>query len=184
MSQSNRLVLGLLTFGLPCLNASCDSLGGLLGAFGQNVRVIIENKTSYKAVPDIRISDSRNLLEDLFTAGQEVDDFGDHGVVAAKQTVTFYIPCDDLEHIAIGDVEFRDNHDDLVGTEDANAGLRRDSDFDCGDTIRLTLDGGLFNLSADVDVEQSPINSRDSNDRGSDRNNEDMADLLDRLFGR
>jgi len=184
MSSRTRILLCVWAAGLLCLNASCDSLGGLLGAFGNNVRLIIENRTSYKAEPDIRTSDSRNLFEDIFGQGDQVTNFGDHGVVAARQTVTVYLSCDDLEHIAIGDVDFLDGDDDRVGTEDANASLRRDSDFDCGAVIRLTLDGGVFNFSADVDVEQDALGD-DSNDRGSDDDddNEDMADLLYRLFG-
>lgn len=183
MSSRNRTLLCVLAPSLLCLNASCDSLGGLLGAFGNNVRLIIENQTSYKAQPDIRTSDSSNLFEDIFAEGDEVTNFGNHGVVPANQTVTVYLSCDDLEHIAIGDVDFLDGDDDRVGTEDANASLRRDTDFDCGDTIRLTLDGGIFNFSADVDVEESALNDDDSNDRDSDGDNEDMADLLDQLFG-
>ncbi len=183
MPRRNRLMLCVLALSLPMTSISCDSFGGLLGLLGRNVRVIIDNQTAYKAVPDIRTSSSRNLIEDIFTRGQEVRDFGDQGTVPPRQVVTFYLPCEELEHIAIDDVEFRDGGDHRVGAKDANASLRRDSDFDCGDTIRITLSGGPFSFKVDVDVEQNLLSQGDSGNRRSDREGEDMADLLDRLFG-
>jgi hypothetical protein len=148
-----RGVLGL-AIAFVCLTASCDSTGGLLAALGPNVRVIIENNTAFEAIPDIRTSDSTNFFEDIFTEGDEVTDFGDHGAVPPDRTVTFYIPCDDdLQHIAVGDIEFRDADGDNVGEADPNASLRRDDDFDCGDTIYITLSGRTDDFSADVDVE-------------------------------
>ncbi|HVP13627.1 MAG TPA: hypothetical protein VMV94_20805 [Phycisphaerae bacterium] len=142
--------LGLIV-ALPCLTPSCDSIATSLGG---NVRVIIENNTAFEALPDINTSDSTNFFDDIFTEGDNVTDFGDHGAVPANTTVTFYITCDDsLQHIAIGDVDFRDNHDDQVGSTNANASLRRDSDFDCGDTIRITLSGHEDDFSSDVNVE-------------------------------
>ena len=154
MSSPRRLSAGLLVGSLLCLSGSCDAADNLLIPLAGGVRVIIENNTAFKAVPDIRTSDSSSFFEDLFTEGTEVTDFGDNGKVAANRTITFYIACDDsLEHIAIGDIDFLNSHGDRIGGADPAASLRRDSDFDCGDTIRITLTGGSDDFSADVDVE-------------------------------
>jgi hypothetical protein len=140
--------------GLLCLAASCEGINGLPPLLGGSVRVIIENNTSFEALPDIHTSDSHNFLEDIFTQGDDVTDFGDNGAVSANRTVTFYITCDDdLETIAVGEIEFRDDHDDKVGTTNARASFRRDSDFDCGDTIHITLSGHTDDFSSDVAVE-------------------------------
>jgi hypothetical protein len=148
-----RVFLGLAS-GLLGTCASCDGTSGLPPLFGSSVRVIIENNTSFEAVPDINTSDSHNFLEDIFSEGEDVTDFGDHGTVAADRTVTFYITCDeDLEHIAIGEIEFREDDDDSAGTANARASFRRDTDFDCGDTIRLTLSGHRDDFSAEANVE-------------------------------
>lgn len=156
---ASRAILAALA-ALTCITLSCNGLGDIFTSLGQNVRIIIENDTAYEATPDIRTSNSSNVFEDIFAHSNQVTDFGDDGTVPANQTVTVYLDCNgDLEHITIGDVEFREHGGDEVGTEDANASLRRDTDFDCGDTIRLRLSGGVFNFSVDVDVEQAAHNN-------------------------
>jgi hypothetical protein len=151
--QQRRLILPPV-LSLLCLLASCEAANNLLTPLTGGIRVIVENNTSSKAVPDIRTSDSDNFFEDLFTTGTEVTDFGDDGAVAANRTVTFYIACDDsLERIAIGEVDFFDRQNDRVGGDNPSTSLRRDSDFDCGDTIRITLTGSSDDFSVDVEVE-------------------------------
>ncbi len=166
-----------------CASLSCDSLGSLTAFFGGGVTVVIENNTSYLATPEIRTSNSKNIFEEIFNEGELVTNFGIDGTVLANQTVTFTLVCDgDLELIGVAGAEFRDGAGFDVGDADVNVRLRRDTDFDCGDTVRIRLSGGVFNFDADVDVEQSPSNQ--SSDRQSDDDDDDdIGDLLDDLFG-
>lgn len=170
---------------LPTL--SCDSLGGFLTLLGRNVTVIIENDTSYTAEPEIWTSDSRNLIEDIFSESDQITDFGDDGEVRPRSTATIYLTCDDdLELVAFRGVVFRESGL-RIGSIDTETRLRRDNDFDCGDTIRIRLSGTLFDFDVDIDVEQAPRNDDDDDSRdgrNDDEDDDDLADALDDLFGR
>ncbi|MFH1419402.1 MAG: hypothetical protein ABII12_14095 [Planctomycetota bacterium] len=180
LSRSIR-VLAVLA---ACASLSCDSLGGLAAFFGGGITVVIENDTGYLAIPEIRTSDSKNIFEDIFNQGELVTSFGIDGTVLANQTVTFILACDgDLELIAIGDTEFRDGGGFAVGDVNANVRLRRDSDFDCGDTVHIRLSGGLFNFDADVDVERAPSTQDSGRQSDGDDSEDDIAEFLDDLFG-
>lgn len=211
---------------------SCDSidLGSLAAFLGPGLTVVIENDTDFTAAADLRSSDSRNIAEDLVSEDNQIQSFGMNGAVGPHQTVTARLTCDgDLERIAFAGADFREGNGFAVGDLNHRVTLRRDTDFDCGDTIRITLSGEIFRFSAEVTVEQSTddggwlfggdqagsaaqndnadtdsntsngtagnggnashnntgSNGTGSNNAGGTSNangDEDMADMLDRLF--
>ena len=178
----------LVTALLACFTLSCNAtgFGGLLGFFGNQVTIEIRNETSFTAIPDLRTGDSRNFVEDIFDDGEPLTGFGVNGTVAANQTVTLVLGCDDdLEMIAIGGAAFRDNSGFPLGDADGDELLRRDVDFDCGDVIVIQLSGSIFSFRSDVTVERSTRNDDLDSDgnNGDDSLGDDIADFLDDLFG-
>jgi len=180
--SSNALrILFVALVVLPTL--SCDSLGGFLTLLGRNVTVIIENDTSYTAEPELWTSDSRNLIEDIFSESDQITDFGDDGEVRPRSTATIHLTCDsDLELIAFRGVVFRESGL-RIGSIDTETRLRRDTDFDCGDTIHIRFSGTLFDFDVDIDVDQAPGNDDDDDSRDGRDDDDDLADALDDLFG-
>ncbi len=159
--------------------AGCDALEGLLDFFGRGVTIVIENATSFTAVPDIRRSESTNLLGDLFGQSEEIENFGDDGRVRPNTTVSVRVSCDDdLGSLIFGSVQFREGNGFAVGGAALSERLRKGNDFECGDTIYLRLSGSVFTFDADVEVKQAP-RLRPSDD---DRDEDDFADWLDGLF--
>ena len=170
--------------------ASCNSfdLGGLAALFAPGLTILIENDTDFTAVPDWRTSDSRNLAEDVIADQSQVQNFGANGSVGPHQTVTARLTCNgDLERLVFRGADFREGNGFALGDVSSNVTLRRDTDFDCGDTIRLTLSGSIFRFHAEVNVERSSSTdagvggSQDSNGSGNG-NSSDLADWLDDLF--
>jgi len=159
--------------------AGCDALEGLLDFFGRGVTIVIENDTSFTAVPDIRRSESTNLIGDLFDQSEEIRNFGDDGRVRPNTTVSVRVSCDDdLGSLIFRSVQFREGNSFAVGAAALSERLRKGDDFECGDTIHLRLSGSIFTFDADVEVKPAPrLRPADS-----DRDEEDFADWLDRWF--
>lgn len=189
---------------LACLifaTAGCDTLAGLFNA--RSTRLIITNETDFAASPEIRTSASRNILEDSFAAGSVLSGIGDNGLLAPGQTDSITLDCEELEMIAIDGATFEDPTFGfpLGDTSDART-LRRDTDFDCGDTIRIRISGTLFNYSMAASVEESSDSAGNNDDGDSndfnpfggqstgdgdtstsdDDDDDDIADELDELF--
>jgi len=184
--RSTGSLLGILC--LIVFVPSCDSfpLGNLNALFGPTVEVRSENNTQYLAIPDLRSSKSRNLIEDILSESEPITNFGTNGAIDAHQTVTLFLPCNgDLELIAFNGADFKAGNSFPIGEVSANTRLRRDSDFDCGDVIRIRLDGGLFSFTHDVRVDRSnPTLGNVITDAANNQDNNDVADFLDDLFGR
>ncbi len=180
--------------GTFCLSTACTAVpfaGDLLAGFFTNqVTVVIQNETAYVAVPEIRTSDSRNSLEDIFDQERSVTHFGSNGALAPNETAQFTLACgNDLETIYFGGAAFKDGSNVPYGDVDRNRALRRDHDFECGDIINIRLSGSIFNFGADVSVEQSAAGSPWGVSGGEDDRrppepdeDDDIADFLDDLF--
>lgn len=160
--------------------AGCDALGGL---FQPGVTIVVENGTGFTAVPDVQMSDSRNILEDTFRDSESVSDSGTVGSVAPNQTMTIRLDCDgDLERITFEGARFSDSSGFPFGDADADKSWRRDVDFDCGDTIRIRLSGTVFFFDASTSVERTG-----SGASGAaitvDEAGDDIGSLIDQLLG-
>jgi hypothetical protein len=170
--------------------ASCNSfdLGGLAAFFGSGLTVVIENNTDFTAAPDLRTSDSHNLAEDVIADQNQVQNFGANGSVGPHQTVTARLTCNgDLESLVFRGADFREGNGFALGDVSSDVTLRRDTDFDCGDTIRLTLSGSIFRFRAEVNVERSSgtdadVGGNQNSNGGDSGNSSDLADWLDNLF--
>jgi len=184
MHRITRLATWSLLLSLPLVGA-CDAAAGLLNLFG-GVRLIVTNDTPFAAAIDLRTADSDNFLEDFFTDAQPVAGVA---VVPANQSVTVTLPCDgDLELVSFQGAQFENSFGLPVGDVDADERLRRDRDFDCGDTIRIRLTGTLFNFQGTVDVDTASdtgggLIHPGGNDNDDSDDNDDIGDLLDDLFG-
>ena len=175
---SRRLIPTLL-ISLSLLAMSCD---GVLSFLGSGVKIVIINDTDYTAIPDLRTSDSQNIFEDILNSGEQYTSFGTNGSIAPHQTVTFYLTCDgDLELIAFGGADFQGTGNLSVGDADASVKLRRDTHFDCGDTVTIRLEGSVFNFTAEVDVTEASNNDDDDGEDSNSTSNE-IADFLEDLF--
>lgn len=183
MSKTRLRPLGLLALLLPCVAVACGglNLGDIAAFLGPSVTVIIENDTSFTAIPDLSAGEGRNVVEDLFSDEERIDHFGINGAIQPDQVVTVRLPCDDeLELIYLHDVEFREGNGFPLGEADIDTKLRRDRDFDCGDTVYIRLSGTLFNFYADVDVER--VSRGSGGDADEDELDDDIADFLEELF--
>jgi hypothetical protein len=88
---------------LPCSLLACGSLNvaDFAAFLVPAVTVVIENDTSFTAIPVLSASDSRNGVEDVFATDDPLTHFGTNGAIAPHQTVTFRLPCEsDLETLA------------------------------------------------------------------------------------
>lgn len=178
--QSGQLLL-LLGLSVGLLGA-CEglNLSDIAGFLGPTVTVVIENDTAFTAIPDLRTSESRNIIEDLVSDDDRITNFGVNGSVPANQTVTLRLRCDDeLELILFDGADFQEGNGFPLGRARADDRLRRDSDFDCGDVIHIRLSGTVFNFNADLDVEHLVGGDLD---RDGDDQDDDFADFLEDLF--
>ncbi|MBN2563127.1 MAG: hypothetical protein JXQ75_19560 [Phycisphaerae bacterium] len=176
---------GLFAVVPACLSLACDSLGlgDIAALFGSGVTVVIENASAFTAVPELYTTDSDNVFEDLVAEEDRVSNFGINGAILPNQTVTIRLPCDsDLERILLRGVEFREGNGLALGEADADVKLRKDIDFDCGDTVNIRVGGSIFNFYADVDVDHSSRDQSGDN-AGDDGTDDSFADFLDDLFG-
>ncbi len=183
MRNKTTRLIRLPAAAILCLTFACDSLdlGNIAGLFGPSVLIVIENNTSFTAVPDIRTSESSNFWEDGFEDEDQITGFGNNGVLQANQSASIRLACDgDLELIIFGGATFQEGNGFPLGDVGGDEKLRRDREFDCGDTIRIRLSGTIFNFRADVDVEHTD----DSGDVESfdDVNDDNVADFLEDLF--
>lgn len=147
------------------------------------VVVKIINNTSFAAEPELLASASRNLIEDAFDTDSSLVDTG--GSLAPNNETQVLLTCDgDLERIALLSVTFRTEFGLKVGDVDDAVNLRRDIDFDCGETVIFTLSGtiGNFDVDADVDKSQPVLPFGSQSDSSSNSNNNDIGDILDDLF--
>jgi len=159
----------------------CDALGPVARLLGNpGVNVEIQNNTAFFAVPDLRTAGSRNFVEDAFAEDEAVG-----GSVAPNQTVSIFLPCDgDLERIVFDGARFQDAGGFALGDSDTSESLRRDVDFDCGDTINIRLSGTVFFFRSSLTVDNT---GRDlfggSNLSGNDDGDDDIGDLIDDILG-
>ncbi len=168
---------------LPALAGGCEvsGLGGLLDLFGQSVTIIVENDTRFAATPDVRIGESRNVVEDFLSESEPVAGFGANGTIPPNQTATVRLSCGgDLELIAIGNVRFQNILGLDAGEVDIGENLRRDTDFDCGDVIRIRLSGSLFSFDSSIDVEAPSTGVGTT--LPADEDDLNIAAILDDLF--
>ena len=168
---------------LPALAGGCEvsGLGGLLDLFGQSVTIIVENDTRFAATPDVRIGESRNVVEDFLSESEPVAGFGANGTIPPNQTATVRVSCNgDLELIAIGKVRFQNILGLDAGEVDIDENVRRDTDFDCGDVIRIRLSGSLFSFESAIDVET--LSTGTDAALPVDEIGSEIADILDELF--
>jgi hypothetical protein len=120
----------------------------------RSVTVVVENQTAFAALPTIRTGEGRNIVEDVFAGTRPVAGFGEGGAVAARQTDNFRLVCNgDLELVEMRGATFKSNGGITIGGTDQTVQLRRDVDFDCGDTIRVRFTGGIFSFRSSVEVE-------------------------------
>ena len=181
----------LLTL-IPAISAaSCDvsslgDLSGLLNIFGPSIRIIIENKTGFTAVPRIYTGNGTNFVDDLLNdSPDQVTAFGDSGTIPPGQSATISIPCEgDTEMIRFGGAEFKESSGHGVGDINSDNRLRKSNDYNCSDTIRIQLTGSTRNFRADVDVEAAPNpGGLGGSDQSNDDEDESLADQLDAIFG-
>lgn len=178
--RRRRVRVLLLVFIAPAI-AGCDAVSGL---FTPGVTIVIENSTSFTAVPDIRMSDSRNILEDAFSNPQSASNSDAIDAVAPNQTMSIRLDCDgQLELITFDGARFRDGSGFSFGDADAAKAWRRDVDFDCGDTIRIRLSGTVFFFDASTSVERRSIRGSSSGPVVVEEGDEDIGQLLDQLLG-
>ncbi len=164
------------------LGGACEglSLNDIAGFLGPTVTVVIENDTAFTAIPDLQTSESRNIVEDLLSDDDRITNFGVDGSVPANQTVTVRLRCDgELELILFNGADFQESSGFPLGRARADDRLRRDSDFDCGDVIRIRLGGTVFNFNAELEVEHLIGGDLD---QAGDEEDGDFADFLDDLF--
>ncbi|MCB9852737.1 MAG: hypothetical protein H6819_06550 [Phycisphaerales bacterium] len=161
--------------------AGCDAVSGL---FTPGVTIVIENGTGFTASPDIRMSDSRNILEDAFSNPQSVSNGPTIGAVGPNQTMSIRLDCDgELELITFDGARFSDGGGFSFGDADASNAWRRDVDFDCGDTIRIRLSGTVFFFDASTSVERTSIRGSSGGPVVVQEGDEDIGQLLDQLLG-
>jgi hypothetical protein len=167
---------------LPCSLLACGSLNtsDIAGFLLPVVTVVIENDTSFTAIPTLRVSDSRNGIEDLFATDDPITQFGRNGAIDPHQTVTLRLACEgDLETLVFEGAEFRETNGFQLGEAKADITLRRDRDFDCGAVVRIRLVGTIFNFHADLDVEHAPA---DDPERSRQEDSGNIAAFLEDLF--
>ena len=171
------------------------AMAALSGGCGQDfvarllqptVVVRIVNDTGFAAEPELLVSASRNAIEDAFDTDSSLVAVGENGSLAPNSETQLLLTCDgDLERIAILSVTFRTEFGLKVGDVDDAVNMRRDIDYDCGETVVFTLSGTVGNFDVDAQVDKSspvlPIGASpdDSNDPSFD---EDIANVLDDLF--
>lgn len=182
--KSSRSRRWLAVF-LPCSLLACGSLNvaDFAAFLVPAVTVIIENDTSFTAIPVLSASDSRNGIEDVFATDDPLTHFGTNGAIAPHQTVTFRLPCEsDLETLAFEGAEFREANGFQLGDANVDVTLRRDRDFDCGDVVRIRLVGTIFNFHADLDVERAPTDDPEQDRQDEIDDIADIAGFLEDLF--
>lgn len=147
------------------------------------VRII--NDTGFTAEPELLASASKNLIEDAFDTDSSLVAIGQSGKIAPNSETQVLMTCDgDLERIALLSVTFRTEFGLKVGDVDDAVNMRRDIDYDCGETVVFTLKGTVGNFEVDAKVDDSaiilPVGASD--DSGNASVDEDIADVLDDLF--
>lgn len=184
--SSRSLLQVVFCAALPaaCAGMTCDAsmLDSVLGdLLGNRVTIVVENETAYTAAPDLRAGKSRSFFEDILEGSDPLDAAGS---VPAHQTRTFSLPCNgDFETVVYDGVAVRDVNGFPLGAASASKVLRRDLDFDCGDRIRIRIEGGILNFHTQIDVERSagadPLGLNRPTEAGPD---DEIARLLDELF--
>lgn len=169
-------------FAIVIAASGCDAVKGL---FQPGVTIVVENATGFTATPDLRMSDSRNILEDAFSQSDMLSDSTSLNAVAPNQTSSVRLSCDsNLELITFKGAKFTDGGGFPFGDADADKAWRRDVDFDCGDTIRIRLSGTVFFFDASTSLERT---SGGGGTTGSpvvvEQDNQDIGQLIDRLLG-
>ena len=128
--------IGLAALLVSQMGGCPSSLNGivdtLLGSSG-SITVVVENDTNFDVLPDMRIDDDDSgfnaFLAGVF-GGQELVT----GRLAPGEFVNFNFDCDQLGLIYVAGAE----QSDLFGAfsdSGSSSILRRDHDYDCGDSI-------------------------------------------------
>lgn len=146
MNTRRTYILALLMLTVACLPA-CDALLGVIGANTTTIE-LVNNATSTVAV-ELYVSDTQEVPEALITTlGDKIE-----RSVSAGATSTITRSCDDLQALLIDKADLQ-----VIGDIGPSAGtdiIRDGSDFNCGDTIRLTFTQNApipTELSIDVEV--------------------------------
>ena len=169
-----------LSFVVPMLSG-CDAVSGL---FQPSLTIVVENGTGFTAVRDIRTSNSRNIIEDVFSDSDALSDSGTIEMVAPNQTMTVRLKCDgDLELITFEGARFRDTSGFSFGDADADKAWRRDVDFDCGDTIQIRLSGTVFFFDASTTINRTGSGGASGAVGLTEDDDQDIGTLIDRLLG-
>lgn len=187
----NRWFVFLTLMAVTAVGSGCGT--DLARLLRPTVLVTIRNQTSFVAVPEVIHSDSRNVVEDVFDDAEPVTGFGNNDTIAPGQSANILLTCDgSLERIALRKVEFRTDFGLKVGQVDDVFNVRRDIDFDCGETVVYTLRGTILDFDVEVDVDKSspvtpinlfgPTDDGDSNGGLFGEDNRDIGDILDDLF--
>jgi len=190
-SIRKSLSVGLILSTTLALGSGCGT--DIARLLQPTVHVKVRNQTSFVAVPEVIHSDSRNVVEDVFDQSEPVTGFGNNGTIAPGQSADILLTCDgNLERIALRKVEFRTDFGLKVGQVDDVFNVRRDTDFDCGDTVVYTLSGTILSFDVNANVDKTapvtPIslfgsmNNGASNSGPFGQDNRDIADILDDLF--
>lgn len=179
----SMLTLSLATTAALSGGCGTDFIARLLQP---TVVVRIINDTGFAAEPELLASASKNLIEDAFDTDSSLIAIGENGKLAPKAETQVLLTCDgDLERIALLSVTFRTEFGLKVGDVDDAVNMRRDIDYDCGETVVFTLSGTVGNFDVDATVDKSsPVlpfgaSPNGSNDSSIDK---DIADVLDDLF--
>jgi hypothetical protein len=130
-----------LTLVLICL--SC-----LTGCPESQTTVILDNRTPFEVDVELYYDENQNILEDL------IDDLGTRMTftLAANETQTFSLPCEDLQAIRITDADMNI----LLGVgPEAETGLYHEpDDFTCGDTLTFTFTADQLGTDLDISFSQ------------------------------
>lgn len=179
-------ILALVVLIGPSAGGTCTTApGGIFNLFGNGVTLVIQNDAGFPAALDVWVGGGMNAVEDVVADRRSLADLGGPETVGAHQSISVAISCDgELEVIAFDGARFTQGGLGVGEVEDVRR-MRRDVEFDCGDTVRIRLSGAVFNFGVSVDVEQGAFSSSDdSEDRTDDQTlDEDIAEALDDLFG-
>lgn len=190
-ATKHAIIAGSIALAVSSMGCGNGELQALLLPH-RTVTIVVENQTAFAAAPEISTGGGRNIVEDLFVGKRPVAGLGAAGTIAARGSETFRLACNgDLELVELHGATFRAGGGLTLGSADDFVQLRRDVDFDCGDTIRIRFSGGIFSFRSSVDVEPAsdtlapggirpgilapPIRAPADDDR-------DLGDILDDLF--
>ncbi len=145
------IALALFSIG-GCPSGLQDAVIGALGNLGSSGGIVVEvyNDTNFTVDPHIRYDESDNSF-DAFLAGVFGGDELATGRLAAGEYISFRFDCDELGLVFSDGAEQRDIFGAFADARVTEI-LRRDKEFDCGDTIVFQFigDGDGFGVVVSV----------------------------------